>query len=315
MKYAIPDIKISLHRGVLTAIFDECDRHDHAETGGRLVGTYKITRKRKLAVTALGVIEPGPGATRSSVSLFQDGAHQEQVFRKLERKYPALEHLGNWHSHHVNGYPTLSQGDRDTYHRVVNHQNHNIDFFYALLVTARNAKVVEDCRYQIKHFVLFRNCVGEYEIPPDQVRIVDQPSIWPLPAERKETTRDEFPLDCAAQRARDAEFIPEMFSDVRPFLAKRSKQIYWRGAITLSDRSSVEVIAMERQGKGTRAYRVTAVTDKNGLLSGVAEEGLTKKFASARMALLWLERQLNQAIFRAGVTRSSGVDSTDGSGE
>lgn len=311
MQYSIPDIKISLHRGVLTAIFDECDRHDHAETGGRLVGTYRITRKGKLAVTALGVIEPGPSATRSSVSLFQDGAHQEQVFRKLERKYPALEHLGNWHTHHVNGYPTLSQGDRDTYHRVVNHQNHNIDFFYALLVTARNSEVAGDCRYQIKHFVLFRNRSGEHEIPPGQVRIVDQPSIWPLPADRKETAEERFPLDCAAQRAKDAEFIPEMFPGVRPFLAKRFKQIYWRGTITLSDQSSVEVIAMERQGKGARAYRVTVVTGKDGMLSGVAAERLTKEFSSARVALLWLERQLNQAIFRAGVGQGTNAGSTE----
>ena len=311
MKYSVPDIKISLHRGALTAIFDECDRHDHAETGGRLVGTCEITRKGKLAVTALGVIEPGPSATRSSVSLFQDGAHQEHVFRKLEKKYPALKYLGNWHSHHVNGHPTLSQGDRDTYHRMVNHQSHHIDFFYALLVTARNTKAAGDYRYQIKHFVLFRDEVGEHEIPLDQVHIVDQPSIWPLPKERKETAREALPLDCAAQRARDAEFIPEMFSGVRPFLAKRSKQIYWRGAITLSDRSSVEVIAMERQGKGARAYRVTAVTGKNEVLSAVAAEGLTKKFSSARVALLWLERQLNQAIFRADAVQGTSAEFTE----
>ena len=315
MKYSVQDIKISLHRGVLAAIFDECDRHDHAETGGRLVGTYKITRKGKLAVTALGVIEPGPSATRSSVSLFQDGAHQEQVFRELERKYPSLEHLGNWHSHHVNGHPTLSQGDRDTYHRIVDHQSHNISFFYALLVTARNTKPVGDCRYQIKHFVLFRDELGEHEIPPEQVRIVDQPSIWPIPAERKESARDAFPLDCATQRAKDAEFIPEMFSGVRSFLAKRSKQIYWRGTIILSNQSSVEVIAMERQEKGVQAYRVTAITDKDGILSGVAAEGLTKKFSSARMALLWLERQLNQAIFRAGVVQGTSAGSTEGADE
>lgn len=315
MKYSIPDIKISLHRGVLTAIFDECDRHDHAETGGRLVGTCEVTRKGKLAVTVLGVIEPGPSATRSSVSLFQDGAHQEQVFRKLERKYPALKYLGNWHSHHVNGHPTLSQGDRDTYHRMVNHQSHHIDFFYALLVTARNTKAGRDYRYQIKHFVLFRNRSGEHEILPGQVRVADQPSIWPLPAERQETAREAFPLDCAAQRTKDAEFIPEMFSGVRPFLAKRSKQIYWRGTIILSDQSSVEVIAMERQGKGAHAYRVTVVTDKNRLLSGVVADGLKKKFSSARVALLWLERQLNQAIFRAGAAKGASAEPTEGADE
>lgn len=315
MKFSIPDIKISFHHGALAAIFDECDRHEHAETGGRLVGTYKITRKGKLAVTVLGVIEPGPGATRSPASLFQDGAHQEQVFRKLEREHPALEHLGNWHSHHVNGYPTLSQGDRDTYHRIVNHQNHNTDFFYALLVTARNVGAIGDRRYQIKHFVLFRNRAGEHEIPADRVHIVARPCIWPIPAEGQETARKTSAPDCVAQRAKDAEFIPEMFSGVRPFLAKQSRQIYWRGPISLSDQSSVETVAMEWQDKGALAYRVTAVTDRGGKLSEVAAEGLTKKFGSAREALLWLERQLNQAVFQVAAAQGSCAAPAEGEDE
>ena len=42
-----------------------------------------------------------------------------------------IEHLGNWHTHHVNGYPNLSGGDVATYRRIVNHELHNLDFFYA----------------------------------------------------------------------------------------------------------------------------------------------------------------------------------------
>lgn len=315
MKLAVPDIKISFHRGALTAIFDECDRYDHAETGGQLIGTYKITRKGKLAVTVLGVIEPGPGTTRDSVSLFQDGAHQEQVFRKLEREHPALEHLGSWHSHHVNGYPTLSQGDRDTYHRRVNHRNHNTDFFYALLVTARNAEETGDRRYQIKHFVLFRDRAGEHEIPADRVRIVDQPSIWPLPEERQEVAREISAPERVAQRAKDAEFIPEMFPGIRPFSTSSFGKVYWRGPILLSDQSSVEAVAMEQQENGKTTYLVAAIVGERGALSEAATVGLKKRFDSARKAFLWLERRLNQEIYRASAPQSSRAPSTEGASE
>ena len=132
-------VSVVLRRSALDAIFDECDRHSDAETGGRLVGSY-TTDGPKLQIDIWGVIEPGPSATRTATSFFQDGAHQERVFRTLEQQHPEIEHLGNWHSHHVNGLPTLSSGDRATYHRIVEHRLHNTDFFYALLVIAKQRR-------------------------------------------------------------------------------------------------------------------------------------------------------------------------------
>ena len=129
-------IRVEIAGDVLESVFKECDRHDHDETGGRIVGHFAMDCGT-LVVRANGMIEPGPNARRTPTSFFQDGDHQTQVFRRLEARDPAVEHLGNWHTHHVNGYPTLSAGDVSTYRRIVNHKLHNLDFFYALLVTHR----------------------------------------------------------------------------------------------------------------------------------------------------------------------------------
>src|SRR5215212_1779093 len=128
-----PDVSVSIAEKALESIFDECDRYDTHETGGRLIGTYR--KKGSLYdINVNGVIGPGPNARRTATSFFQDGRYQEEVFRSLEEKHPELEHLGNWHTHHVNGYPTLSGGDQETYFKTVNHRQHNTDFFYALLI-------------------------------------------------------------------------------------------------------------------------------------------------------------------------------------
>lgn len=188
MNNAYKEVRVVMHEPVLQAIFDECDLHDYAETGGRLVGTYRTEPESHIELTVSGMIEPGPEAKRTPTSFFQDGKHQERVFRHLELELPELEHLGNWHSHHVNGYPTLSEGDKVTYHRIVNHPKHNTDFFYAILVVKKNPRRCRS-RYSVKHFVLFRNQSGETELSPSQVQIVSRPIIWPQCANAEESIR------------------------------------------------------------------------------------------------------------------------------
>src|SRR6267378_5258535 len=167
-----PKVAISIPRKALEAIFDECDRHDVDETGGRIIGSYH-KKGRDYEIDVLGVIGPGPDARRSPTSFFQDGDYQERVFRAVEKHHPNLEHLGNWHTHHVNGLQTLSGGDRETYHATVNHHKHNTDFFYALLVTRKNPH--RDRRYEVKHFLLFRGDDTIREIEESQINILDQP--------------------------------------------------------------------------------------------------------------------------------------------
>jgi hypothetical protein len=87
-------ITLELPRAAVEAVFDECDRYDVDETGGRVLGTYKSSG-RTLAISVSGVIEPGPNAQRTPTYFKQDGEYQEEVFRAVEERVPAIEHLGN----------------------------------------------------------------------------------------------------------------------------------------------------------------------------------------------------------------------------
>lgn len=306
MRFFDKKVRISLPRDALESIFDECDRYDHDETGGRLIGTYQKTWRGGLSITVSGVIEPGPGATRSKTSFFQDGDYQEHIFRELEARHPEIEHLGNWHTHHVNGYPTLSGGDQQTYHRIVNHENHNTDFFYALLVTARNAGAQGLDRYDVKHFVLFRGQPGEYEIPPSRVQIVDQPVLWPMP----QAEHDTPPLaakpqaDLAEQRAKDNEFFRDLFPGLKPFLSKSSGRVYWRGRIVLCDESSPEIVAAEIEEDGEPVYRLAVPGQQESSVETLGTLS-DKRFKSAREAVVLLEREMNRDLFRSRIVQGN----------
>lgn len=306
MRFFDKKVRISIPRAALESIFDECDRYDHDETGGRLIGTYQKTWRGGLSITVSGVIEPGPGATRSKTSFFQDGDYQERLFRELEGRHPEIEHLGNWHTHHVNGYPTLSGGDQQTYHRIVNHKNHNTDFFYALLVTAKNAGGQGLDRYDVKHFVLFRGQPGEYEIPASRVQIVDRPVLWPTP----QTPGTVPPLaadtqaDLAEQRARDNEFFRGLFPGLKPFLSKSSGRVYWRGRIVLCDESSPEIVAAEVEEDGEPIYRL-AVPGQQEFSAEVLSSLSDRQFKTAREAVVLLEREMNRDLFRSRIVQGN----------
>jgi hypothetical protein len=164
-------ILIVIPNAIIDAIFAECDRYDSHETGGALIGTYRGSRD-DLTITVAGVIGAGPNARRSATSFFKDGDYQERRFREIERIHPSIEHLGNWHTHHVNGYPTLSPGDCVTYHKNVNSKNHNTDFWYAFLVTNKTGRC-----YSFRHYILYRDDPKEYEIPSEQLAVVDRPIL------------------------------------------------------------------------------------------------------------------------------------------
>lgn len=291
------NVCISIHKAVLDSIFDECDRHEHAETGGRLIGTYMTDRRGRLSVKVSGVIEPGPHASRTATSFFQDGDYQERVFRRIESELPDIEHLGNWHSHHVNGFPTLSGGDKATYRRIVNHPNHNTNFFYALLVTEKNRGRWKGERYRIKHFILFRNGSVEYEIPDSMVRVVNEPVVWPRSTtEQSESGLQNLAMSPSDRRALDNEFLKEAYPDLRPFRLKSRKGIYWRGRIGLCDGSLADVRVSEVSSEVGQTYQAEAVHwpygSKRKSRLPACESG-----GSAGAAIVHLERQLNQEAF------------------
>jgi len=291
-----PKIDISIPRKALEAIFDECDRHDIDETGGRIIGMYK-KKGRDYAVDVLGVIGPGPNARRSPTSFFQDGEYQERVFRTVQRDHPNLEHLGNWHTHHVNGLQTLSGGDRETSHATVNHHKHNTDFFYALLVTQKNPH--RDRRYEVKHFMLFRGDNTIHEIDESQIHILDQPRSGNGEANfGTEGLPEETPaLDIHQERARDQAVMSEFYPRFEPAFSERLGAFFWKGQIHLVDRSSAEVLVMENTAKEGPTYSIT-IPRPCEAAARVLSHYRDRTFRSARQAVWQLHKDIDEELYR-----------------
>jgi hypothetical protein len=293
-----PDFKISIARGALETIFDECDRYDVDETGGRLIGTYHHSRGR-YEIQVKGILDSGPKATRSPTSFFQDGDYQESMFRAIEAAHPEIEHLGSWHTHHVNGHPTLSGGDKTTYFKTVNHEKHNTDFFYALLVVSKNRR--GNPRYAVKHFILRRDDDTIYEIPDADITVVDSPALLPAAPGHESTSGRSQPestsLGTNLERAKDREFFSEFYPGLKPLLSKSVGAPYWKGALTLVDGSRAEVVAMENADGGAPYYSI-ATSRKDPSLSDTLARYGKLQFRSARHAVIDFERDLNQALYR-----------------
>jgi hypothetical protein len=295
-----PAFSITLARGAVESIFDECDKYDADETGGRLLGTYRHQGGR-YDIEVKGVLEPGPNAQRSPTYFLQDGDHQEKLFRAIEVSHPEIEHLGNWHTHHVNGYPTLSGGDKETYFRTVNHAKQNTDFWYALLVVSKNRG--GNPRYAVKHFIFRRGDDAIYEIPAKDVRLVEAPPLLPPEAavERAEPRepwlQHRQPSAPNPERAKDQEFFSEFYPGLKALLAKASGVPYWKGPLPLVDGSRAEVVAMEDADDRARSYSI-ATSCKNPVIADILAQYKERKFRSARHAVLHFERDLNQALYR-----------------
>ena len=292
----VRSVRVEIAGRALQSVFEECDRYDSDETGGRMVGHFALERNT-LVVRARGVIEPGPNARRTRTSFFQDGDYQTEVFRRIEAENPTIEHLGNWHTHHVNGYPNLSGGDVATYRRIVNHELHNLDFFYALLVTARREGRSGLGRYAVRHYVLFRGDDEVYEVDPGDVRITDEATVWPKDtagAGDEVQTAPERMERAVAVRAHDQRVLEVMYPLLRPRLSTQSATFFWKGALPLVDGTEAELRVLEVEDDEELAYypRVSPA-------SAEAEELCETPFRSASEAVRALELRLNRAIYES----------------
>jgi hypothetical protein len=314
MRFTIVDnIRLIIPARALEVVFDECDRYAVDETGGRILGVYEPSASG-LTISVTGIIEPGPSAQRTGTYLKQDGAYQEQVFRQVEAREPTVEHLGNWHTHHVNGLRHLSGGDVDTYRRIVGHQNHNTDFFYALLVVEKHRRATGLDRYAFKHYVLRRGDPAVYEIAPDKVTITDASLMWPLEAARApgpsasrqggggygayEAASVEADAEATRQsRVYDRDLISQFYPKVKAFQAEKLG-LYWRGAITLVDGSEVEAVVLEDAATPAATYKITLRNAPEALAKAAAGLG-ERSFPSSRAALVTAERACNAELFGA----------------
>jgi hypothetical protein len=297
MKFHSTDkVSLVIPKAALITVFNECDGFDQDETGGRVIGTYQ-EHNDKLDIRVTGIIEAGPQAQRSAVSFFQDGEYQEQVFRKIEDQHREIEHLGNWHTHHVNGLQHLSGGDVETYYRNVNHRNHNTPFFYALLVTAKHRSTEPLRRYTVKHYLFRRGDERIYELHGRQVEIVDAPLVWPVQVEQhhKRGNPGGHELGANSDRAYDNEILSELFHGVRPF-SNAKLGMYWRGPLELLDGSKVEVVLLQDSAATKPVYSVT-LREPPAALKNLAEQIANVEFPSARAALITTERSCNRALY------------------
>jgi len=298
MKFHSTDkVRLVIPKAALITVFEECDGFEQDETGGRVIGTYQEHRD-KLDIHVTGIIEAGPQARRDAVSFFQDGDYQEQVFRKIEDHHRDIEHLGNWHTHHVNGLQHLSGGDIETYFRTVNHRNHNTPFFYALLVTAKHHSSEPLRRYTVKHYLFRREDERIYELHGRQVEIVDAPLVWPAGAgahQNKHGSPAGHDLGANPSRVYDKEILGEFYRGVRPFSSAKLG-MYWRGTLELLDGSQVEVVLLEDAEAARPTYTVT-LREPPAALKSLAEEIATVEFPSARAALITAERSCNRALY------------------
>jgi len=291
------DIQIVLPEAALKVIFDECDRFDDDETGGRIIGTFKEDDDG-LTLHITGLLEAGPNASRTRVSFFQDGEYQERIFRQIEGNHPHTEHLGTWHTHHVNGLQTLSGGDLETYSRTVNHASHNTDFFYALLVTTRHRATKLLDRYSIKHFVFRRGDDRVLEVPSSHVTLTHSPLVWPASGFHPKTHPEpSLPASSAPPgRLYDRDILQEFYPDIRP-LASKALGFYWRGMVHLLDESKAEIVVVENEEDASPKYSVV-VRNPSPHLKEVAEGLANQDFSSARSAVITAERLLNRAAFQ-----------------
>lgn len=298
-------VRVSIPKSSLLVIFEECDKFPDAETGGRIIGNY-VDLGGELRIEVSGVIESGPRARRTAVSFFQDGDYQEQVFRQLEAKDPNIEHLGNWHTHHMNGLDTLSGGDIATYQRVVNHQKHNTDFFYALLVTAKNKSSDPLQRYRIRHYFLRRGDDHIYEIPGRQVSLTDSTTVWPAAggaSPMDEVDAKSIEQSVIPDRVYDRDILAEFYPSLRPYVSE-SIGLYWRGKIELIDGSMLEAVVIEDQASRRPNYSIVLRDPPEPLEPTVAQLS-TMIFTSARAAVLTAERVCNRSLFDAYRARTA----------
>lgn len=283
------NVRVVMPRRALEVVFAECDRYDADETGGRVVGTIH-DGDSDVVINVAGIIEPGPSAQRTATYFKQDGDYQEDVFRKIENHHPEIEHLGNWHTHHVNGLRHLSGGDITTYRRIVEHEKHNIDFFYALLVTERNSRKKGMERYAFKNYLFQRGDPNSYEIPDAAVTLVDTPLVWPVAAQGPEA--DDTPQ--RQSRALDQEVLKDFFPGITPFMSK-SLGVCWKGKLQLADGSAVEVVVVPDAADTGSKYAVS-VRNPSKALEELAQAHGESRYSSCRAALIATERACNKAL-------------------
>jgi hypothetical protein len=178
----------------------------------------------------------------------------------------------------------------------VEHEKHNTDFFYALLVTEKMRGKTGLQRYTFKNYLMRRGDKNVYEIPVDAIRLIEASLVWPLKEGHKPRNRSELSSSAAVSNAdlvRDNEVVAQFFPGVKA-LQSKDLGIYWRGSIMLADGSKLETVVFRDPDEG--GYTVT-LRNPSVALEPVMNELGKSTFSSARAALIATERACNAQLF------------------
>jgi hypothetical protein len=141
-----------------------------------------------------------------------------------------------------------------------------------------------------------------YETSPAQVRLVDAPILWPISDRRSASTLGSAhhsgnQTQPNVERAKDQEFFSDFYPNLKASFSESAAALYWKGAVTLIDGSHVKVLTMENSGDSGPSYSITAGGEEPALAQ-VLSRYKERQFRSARHAVLHLQADLNQAIYR-----------------
>lgn len=149
------------------------------EVGGKYVGFIRggpikarsiddrLHNLSSMVFEVVGYLEDGPRAQRTPTFHMGDGIFQDAQFRELERRWPDIEHLGSWHSHHPNGLAELSDGDVAGYHETVNSIRHHSDYFLVGLGIDRHGFDTS------KHYLFVRDWDSYVSLRPLSIILAD----------------------------------------------------------------------------------------------------------------------------------------------
>jgi hypothetical protein len=89
----------------------------------------------------------------------------------------------------------------------------------------------------------------------------------------------------------------DFYPGLKALLSRNAGAPYWKGPLLLVDGSRAEVVAMEDPDDKTRPYSIASST-KDPTVADILAQYKQRRFRSARHAVLHLERDLNQALYR-----------------
>ncbi len=121
---------IVINTVVLERVYDLYKDDMSKENGGVIIGYMKDK-----SIFIKDIIPSGVQAKRSSVSLFQDGRWQANIFQEIVQHDDEIEHIGSFHHHVSVGYmPYLSNLDLKKYRGIIKDEGFKYNSFVSILL-------------------------------------------------------------------------------------------------------------------------------------------------------------------------------------